>query len=121
VVLPNQARPRRVRDRHARDVHPDALGGRLDPHSVNRVSTIRRLHGLWCETLFGTLPSTNRLTPAIPRLPTTMRSASTCDATSTSASAGSPGHVCVSTFFTPAVVACSAARSQITWLWFWML
>ena len=42
------------------------------------VSTISRLHGQWCDTLFGTLPSTNRRTPVIPRLPTTTRSAPTC-------------------------------------------
>src|SRR5262249_51551893 len=111
----------RVGDRDAGDVRADALLRRLDLHPGNRVSTISRLHGQWCETLFGTLPSTNRLTPAMPRLPTTTRSALTRSATSTSASAGPPGRACASTFVPPAVAACSAARSHITLLWFSML
>ena len=50
-----------------------------------------RLAGLLCEILFGTLPSTNRRAPVIPRLPTTTRSQPVSLATVSSASAASPG------------------------------
>ena len=38
------------------------------------VRTISTEHGAWCETLFGTEPSRNRLAPVMPLLPTTIRS-----------------------------------------------
>ncbi len=48
------------------------------------------VHGAWCETLFGTLPSRNRFAPVMPLLPTTISSARCSSATSRIASAGSP-------------------------------
>ena len=53
------------------------------------------LHGAWCETLFGTLPSRKRFAPVMPLLPTTIRSAFCSSATSRIASAGSPSRAWV--------------------------
>ena len=53
-----------------------------------------KLAGQWCDNLFGTLPSTNRRAPVMPRFPTTTRSASVLLATFTSASTGSPVTQC---------------------------
>ena len=61
------------------------------------VRTISTEHGAWCETLFGTEPSRNRLAPVIPLLPTTIRSEPCSSATSTIASAASPWRANVST------------------------
>ena len=75
------------------------------------VSTIRRLDGLLCESLLGTLPRTNRRTPVMPRLPTTSRSHPVSLATVRSASAASPGTQCDSAV-TPSSFARSTAWSQ---------
>ena len=58
--------------------------------SAQVVRMISTEHGAWCETLFGTEPSRNRLAPVMPLLPTTIRSAPRSSATSRMASAGSP-------------------------------
>ena len=77
---------------------------RLTPTRPGRyasVETIRTLQRARCETLFGTLPSTNREALCMPLLPTTIMSAPTFSATSSSASAGSfsSAWVVTSTFF----------------------
>src|SRR5579864_9146942 len=62
-----------------------------DPAGVHGyVFTISTSQGAWCEITFGTLPKRNRDGPSIPRLPTTMRSASSSSATFRIVSAGSP-------------------------------
>ena len=62
--------------------------------------------------LVGTLPSTNRRTPVIPRLPTTTRSQSASLATMSNASAGSPAMQLL-TARTPARSAFATASSQM--------
>ena len=67
-----------------------SIAQRLGCTAAQVVRMMRTAQGAWWETLFGTLPSRNRLVPVIPLLPTTIRSALISSATSRIASAGSP-------------------------------
>src|SRR2546423_10806973 len=82
-----------------------------DPAGVHGyVLTISTSQGAWCEITFGTLPNRKRDGPSIPRLPTTMRSASSSSATFRIVSAGSPCSMRVRAS-TPTSFATAAPRS----------
>src|SRR5205814_9730035 len=90
--------PNPTQTHHSTDERARRASEFVSRHSHYVLFTMSRLHGRWWLTLLGTDPRRRkRVTPVIPRLPTTSKSYPPVRAVSMSAPTGSPSPTSVST------------------------